>query len=53
MFTQGWYLYLVTSRWFGLRIDLITALYLGVVSFISVPLAQSEFVVINLEEETV
>lgn len=39
---QGWYLYLVTSRWFGLRLDLISALYLGVVAFISIPLARSK-----------
>jgi len=39
---QGWYLYLVTQRWFGMRIDIVSAFYLGVVAVISVPLARSE-----------
>ena len=47
---QGWHLYLVTQRWFGLRIDMITAFYLGAVAFISVPLAESKSV-LNIKME--
>ena len=36
---QGWYLYLVTVRWFGLRIDLLSSMFLAAVAFFSVPLA--------------
>lgn len=38
-YIQGWYLYLVTVRWFGLRIDLLSSLFLIAVAFFSIPLA--------------
>ena len=41
--SQDWYLYLVTTRWFGMRIDLLTAVFLAVVAFASVPLASSKW----------
>ncbi len=36
---QGWYAYLVTTRWFGMRIDLLSAGFLACVVFTSIPLA--------------
>ena len=36
---QGWYLYLVTIRWFGMRLDTLSTLFLATVAFISIPLA--------------
>ena len=39
--SQGWYLYLVTTRWFGIRIDFVSALFLAAVAFTSVPLAST------------
>ena len=36
---QGWYLYLVTVRWFGLRIDLLSSIFLIAVAFFSIPVA--------------
>jgi len=41
--TKAWYLYLATNRWFGLRIDFISAVFLVFVVFSAVPLADSEF----------
>ena len=59
--SQGWYLYLVTSRykqisifyktisscrdyprWFGVRIDMICAMFISLVAFVSIPLTESE-----------
>jgi len=40
--TKAWYLYLATNRWFGMRIDLICAVFLAFVVFSAVPLADSE-----------
>ena len=40
--TQGWYLYLVMVRWFGLRIDTLSVAFLAAVAFISIPLAAGE-----------
>ena len=39
---QSWYLYLITARWFGMRIDILNAIFLTVVVFVSVPLAMSK-----------
>ena len=39
--SQGWYLYLVTTRWFGMRIDFVSGVFLATVAFSSVPLAGS------------
>ena len=36
--SQGWYLYLVSTRWFGMRIDLISGVFLATVAFSSIPL---------------
>ena len=41
-FTQGWYLYLVMVRWFGLRIDILSVLFLAIVAFVSIPLASGK-----------
>jgi len=37
--TKGWHLYVATNRWFGMRIDLINALYLVFVVLGAIPLA--------------
>ena len=39
--SQAAYLYLVTNRWFGIRIDLLSAALLACVAYASVPLASS------------
>ena len=39
---QGWYLYLVMVRWFGLRIDTLSVAFLAAVAFISIPLAAGQ-----------
>ena len=35
---QAWYLHLVTTRWLGIRVDSISALFITAVSFISIGL---------------
>ena len=40
--TKAWYLYIATNRWFGVRIDLISTLFLTFVVITAVPLADSE-----------
>ncbi|XP_019852693.1 PREDICTED: multidrug resistance-associated protein 4-like, partial [Amphimedon queenslandica] len=39
--TQAAYLYIVTSRWFGMRIDTISAIFIAIVSFVSIPLSST------------
>ena len=39
--SQGWYLYLATSRWFGMRIEFVSAMFLATVAFSSIPLSSS------------
>jgi ATP-binding cassette subfamily C (CFTR/MRP) protein 4 len=39
--SQGWYLYLVSTRWFGMRIDFVSGVFLATVAFSSIPLAGS------------
>jgi len=41
--TKGWYLYIVTNRWFSLRIDLISALFLTIVLMSAIPLADGKY----------
>ena len=41
--TKGWYLYLASNRWFGMRIDLISATFLAIVVLSAVPLADSKY----------
>ena len=41
--TKGWYIYITTSRWFGMRIDLISATFLAFVVFSAIPLADSKY----------
>ena len=36
---QGWYLYIITTRWFGMRIDIISVTLLTAVVFASIPLS--------------
>lgn len=45
MCAQGWYLYLVMVRWFGMRIDILSVAFLAAVAFISIPLASGKFIV--------
>ena len=40
--TKGWYLYIATNRWFGMRIDFITAIFLATVVLSAIPLADSK-----------
>ena len=39
--SQGWYLYLATTRWFGIRIDFVSTMFLAAVAFSSIPLSSS------------
>lgn len=39
--TQAWFLYIVSSRWFGMRIDALSSLFITTVVFVSIPLAGS------------
>ena len=39
LFFQGWYLYIITTRWFGMRIDIISVILLTAVVFASIPLS--------------
>ena len=38
--TKGWYLYLAFTRWFGIRINIMTALFITAVAFLSIWLAE-------------
>ena len=40
--TKAWYLKFTVSRWFGMRIDLIGSLFLMMIAFSSIPLADSK-----------
>lgn len=40
--TQGWYIYIASNRWFGMRIDVISAMFLAFVVYTAVPLADSK-----------
>ena len=40
--TKAWHLYVATNRWFGMRIDLISALFLVFVVLGAIPLADSK-----------
>ena len=40
--TKGWLHYLIANRWFGMRIDLISSLFITIVSFSAIPLAGGE-----------
>ena len=39
--TKGWLHYLNANRWFGMRIDLVSSLFVTAVSFSAIPLAGS------------
>ena len=41
--TKAWYMKIITSRWFGMRIDLIGSSFLTIVAFSSIPLADSKY----------
>ncbi len=41
--TQGWWLYLVTTRWFAQRVDLLLTVFLAVITFASIPLASGNY----------
>ena len=40
--TKGWYLYIATNQWFGMRVDLINASFLAFAALSAVPLADSK-----------
>ena len=40
--SKGWHVKIGISRWFGLRVDAIGGLFIVVVMFVSIPLADSE-----------
>jgi len=40
--TKAWHLYIATNRWFGMRIDLISAAFLVFVVLGAIPLADSK-----------
>ncbi|XP_065917654.1 ATP-binding cassette sub-family C member 4-like [Dysidea avara] len=39
--TKGWYMKIATSRWFGIRLDLVGSVFLTIVIFSSIPLADT------------
>jgi ATP-binding cassette subfamily C (CFTR/MRP) protein 4 len=39
--TQAWYLYIISSRWFGLRVDTINCIFIACIAFTAIPLADS------------
>ena len=41
--SKGWHVKIAISRWFGLRVDTIGGLFIVVVMFASIPLADSEY----------
>ena len=41
--TKGWHMYIASNRWFGMRIDLISAIFLAFVVYSAIPLADSEY----------
>ena len=40
--SKGWSVFLMTSRWFGIRIDTISAIFVGIVAFSAIPLTGRE-----------
>lgn len=40
--TKAWGAYSTSTRWFGLRVDIISAMFVGVVAFAAIPLAGGE-----------
>ena len=45
--TKAWYMKIVTSRWFGMRIDLIGSSFLMIIALSSIPLADSKYIHCN------
>ena len=41
--TKGWVTFLHAARWFGLRIDLVSSVFITTVVFLAIPLVNSEF----------
>ena len=41
-YSQGCYLFIVTTRWFGMRIDGLTTILLAAVAFSCIPLSSSK-----------
>jgi len=42
--SKGWHVKVATSRWFGLRVDAIGGLFIVVVMFVSIPLADGKYI---------
>ena len=38
--SKGWYLYIAAARWFALRIDIISSLFIGLVAILGVTVAE-------------
>ena len=46
--TKAWYMKIVTSRWLGMRIDLIGSSFLTIITLSSIPLADSKYIHYNM-----
>jgi ABC-type multidrug transport system fused ATPase/permease subunit len=40
--TKGWSAYITSTRWFGLRVDVFSALFIAIVAFLAIPLSSVE-----------
>ena len=40
--TKGWSLYISSTRWMAIRVDLVCAAFIAAVIFLAIPLASSE-----------
>ena len=41
--TKAWGAYSTSTRWFGLRVDIISAVFVGIVAFTAIPLSDCEY----------
>lgn len=51
--TKAWGAYSTSTRWFGLRVDIISAIFVGIVAFTAIPLANGEYAVQDMFYEIV
>jgi len=42
--SKGWHAKVAISRWFGLRVDAMGAVFVAIVMFSSIPLTDSEYI---------
>ena len=45
--TKGWSTYINATRWLGLRVDFISALFITLVMFLAIPLTDSKYFTLN------